>query len=248
MRKRVYGKAMKTGWGLTLIGIIGIVAGFKLAGSTGNTGFFALTALGLLLVISGLVTVGVYAAMEWGVSQAFHASSPLLRFTIAARDYAAFTAAEAAEIRGANKMSLVIALIFCGLVAVGGPFLVKDNGIIYTCAGAALALILLFFSWIITRYRINKLKTADREVILTPDGAYVGGQFNLWKPPVSFLSEAAYFDAGTYQTGPMAVIRITYSAVTRTIVTPYTIVIPVPAGMEEKAKAAVNALQGKVKK
>ncbi len=247
MAKKIYGTAIKTGCILALIGVIGTVVGFNLGGSTGNDVFFALMALGVLLLISGIATVGVYAAMERGLSRALKDSAPLLRFTISAQDYAAYAVAQAEEIRSTNKMSLVIALIFCGLMAVGGPFLVKEDGIIFTFVGIGLALFLVFVSWIATRYRIKKLKTADKEVILTLDSAYVGGQFHIWKLPVSFLSEAVYFGAGEYENSPQAVIRITYHAITRTIVTPYTVVIPVPAGMEEKARAAVEALQSGVK-
>lgn len=247
MAKKIYGTAMKTGWILILIGVVGTVAGFNLGGSTGNDGFFALMALGVLLLISGLATVGVYAAMERGLSRALNDSAPLLRFTIPAQDYAPYVAAQAEEIRSANKMSLVIALVFCGLMAVGGPFVVKENGIIYTFTGVGLGLFLIVTAWIITKYRINKLKNSDKEVILTSGSAYVGGQFHVWKLPASFLSEAVYFGAGQYEKSPLAVIRITYNAFTGTLVTPYTILIPVPAGMEEKAKAAVQILQGGVK-
>lgn len=247
MRKMVYGKALKTGGILTLIGLVGIIAGIRLGGSTGNDGFFAIAAFGALLVISGLVTIGVYAAMELGVSRAFKASAPLLRFTITAEDYAAYAVAQAEEIRSANKMSLVIALICCGLMAIGGPFLAKRDGIIYTFVGIGLALFLACVFWIATKYRINKLNTADKEVILTLDSAYVGGQFHIWKLPVSFLSEAVYFGAGEYENSPHAVIRIIYNAFTKTITTPYTILIPVPSGMEEKAKTAVQALKSRVK-
>ncbi|MBI4970840.1 MAG: hypothetical protein HZC17_03260 [Candidatus Omnitrophica bacterium] len=248
MSKKVYGKPIKTGWVLTLLGIVGIVAGIHFAGSTGNSGFFALMALGGLLVISGIVTVGVYAVMEMGVSRALKDSAPLLRFTIAAQDYAAYAAQQAQEIRSTNKISLIIALVFCGLVAVIGPFSVKHDGIIFAFVGVGLALILTFFAWSITAYRVNKLMKGDKEVVLTSGSAYVGGEFHVWKLPASFLSEVVYFGAGEYEESPTALIRITYNAFTRTIVTPYTVLIPVPQGMEEKAKAAVHILKGDVKK
>ncbi len=247
MANKAYGKAIKAGWILISIGVIGTVVGFNLGGSTGNDAFFALMALGVLLLISGMATVGVYAAMERGLSHALEDSAALLRFTIAAEDYTVYAARQAEEIRSASRTSLTIALIFCGLMAVGGPLLVKKEGIIYTFTGVGLALFLGFVSWIATKYRVGKLKNADKEVVLTSHGAYIGGQFHTWKLPLSFLSEAVYFGAGEYENNSHAVIRITYNAFTRTIVTPYTILIPVPAGMEEKAKAAVYALKNRVK-
>lgn len=236
-----------TGWVLTLIGIIAIAWGIRLGGITDNEGFFALAALGLLLVTSGLVILGIYIGLRRRMSRAFKDARPLLRYVITTRDHASYAAAEEAEIRSTNRSSLQIALVFCGLVAVIGPFLVKENGIIFTLIGVGLALILTLSYFIITGYRIKKLKNEDREVILTPYGVYVGGEFQTWNLPATFLSEVAYFDSGKYENSPLALIRISYIALSRTIVTPYTILIPVSADMEEKAKAAVKALQNSVK-
>lgn len=243
----MYSKAIRTGWIFTLLGAILIVAGINLGGSTGNTGFFALAALGALLIIIGLVTVGVYAGMRRGVSDILKDKNPLLRLTLTAQDYAEFAVAEGDEIKSTNKMSLVIALIFCGLVAIGGPIVVGEDGIILVFVGVGLALLLIISSSIITRYRIKKLKTADRLVILNTGGAYVWGEYHTWSIPTNFLSEAVYFSAGKYQGCSSAVIRITYSALTRTLITPYTILIPVTAEMEEKAKDAIQILKGCVK-
>lgn len=245
--KKVYGKAIMTGWILALIGVIGVILGINLAGSTGNDGFFALLALGIVLVISGIVTICVYAGMQRAVARAFSEAQPLLRFTISASDYAPYIAAQAEEIRSTNKGSLVIALIFCALMAIGGPVFVKESGIIYTFTGIGLGLFLMFVFWIATRYRVNKLRNCDKEVILTPGSAYVAGQFHVWNVPTTFLSEAVYFAAGEYEKSPFAVIRITYNAITRTITAPYTFLIPVPSGMEDKARAAVKSLQGRLK-
>ena len=68
---------------------------------------------------------------------------------------------------------------------------VREDGIILTFVGVGFALLLIISSRIITNYRIKKLKTADREVILTTGSAYVGGQFHIWSIPTTFLSEAA---------------------------------------------------------
>lgn len=104
--KKVYGKAMMAGWIMALVGITTVIAGISLGGSTGNTGFFALAMLGLVSAISGIVTLCVYASMRQRISRAFEESSPLLRFTISAQDYAPYVAAQAEEIRSANKTLL----------------------------------------------------------------------------------------------------------------------------------------------
>jgi len=246
MVQKVYGSALKTGWRLFFLGLIGTVAGVMLGGNTGNTGFFALAALGVLLVIAGLVTVGVYAAMERALAGALNDTAPLLRFTISAADYAEYAVAEGQEIQDANKLSLIIALVFCGLVAIVGPFIVEEGAIVVV-VGVGLAIFLWLAATLITKYRIHKLRSADREVVLTMGNAYVGGQFHFWNIPTNFLGEVSYFDAGAYENSSKPVIRITYSAVTRTVLTPYTFIIPIPAGLEEKAMEAAQALRSGIK-
>lgn len=237
---KVYRRPMRTGWTLLLIGIIGAYAGVKL-GSTANEGFFALAFLGVVLAIAGIATLGVYAAMERGVARALADAAPLLRYTIAAQDFAAYAGAEAAAIRATNKASFTIAIAFCVLMAVAGPFVSRD-GIIYTYTGVALAAFLALVWWAATRYRVRKLATANREVVLTTGSAWVGGQFHTWRLPASFLSEVTWFDAGKYEGNPHAIIRITYHALTRTIVTPYTFIVPVPSALEAQGRAAVETL------
>jgi len=247
LMKRIYGKPMAAGWILASLGIAAIFAGFKLAKTTGADGFFALVMLGGLFVISGITILGVYAAMEAGVSRALKDSAPLFEFTLTARDYSLHWDTQVEEIRSANKMSLIIALIFCGLLAIGGPFFVKENPSLFSFISIGLAFFLVSACWLATKYRVNKLKNSDKKVVLTAGGAYIGGQFHAWKTPASFLNEAVYFEAGQYEKNPLPLIRITYSAMTGTIMTPYTVLIPVPPGVEEKAKDAVRVLQGGVK-
>lgn len=241
--KNLYGKVIKTGWVIAVAGGVTSFAGIKIARSTGNDNFFALMVLGALLVITGIVMAAVYGAMEKSFSRAAGEGVPLLRFTLSGPDYFRFAGAQAEEIRQTNKMSLIIALVFCGLLAVAGPLFVKENGALFSLFSLGLGLFLIVACWLATAYRVNKLKNGDKEVILTPESAYVGDQFHFWRAPASSLREAVFLGAGEHRDNPRAVLRITYSAVTGTGTTPYTLLIPVPVGMEEKAKAAARTLQ-----
>ena len=227
---------------------MGGVGGFILEDQTKQMGYFALVAFGFLFVITGLVTVGVYAAMARGVRRALGDANPLLRFTMSASNYAMFTKAEADEIRAANKVSLIIALIFCGLVCIVGPFMVRHDGYLMAIIGAGLALFLVASAWVITKYRIHKLSHVGKDVVLTENGAFIGNQFHNWSTPGTFLSDARFFGAGAFEGCPAPVVRITYTALTGTIVTPYSFVIVVPSGMEGIAQSAVRVLQGNIRK
>jgi hypothetical protein len=245
MKKKVYGTPIRVGWILTLLGVMGGIGGFILEDQTKNMSFFALVAFGVFFVIFGLVTVAVYSAMERRVKRTFGDENPLLRFTMSAADYAMFTKAEADEIASANKGSLIIALFFCALVAVIGPFVVRHDGYLMVVIGIGLGIFLAVSAWIITKIRIRKLIHGDKAVVLTLDGAFIGSQFHTWAMPGSFLSDAAYFPAGEYEGCPTPVVKITYSALTGTIVTPYSFVIIVPPGMEANAQRAVKALRSR---
>jgi hypothetical protein len=241
--RRVYSKPIRVGWILTLIGVLGGITGIVLADRTKESGFFALLAFGVLLVITGLVTVGVYGAMERGVRRVFSDEAPLLKFSMSGADYAAFAKAEAEEIGSANKASLFIALFFCALVAVIGSFVMAHDGYLMFFIGAGLAFFLTGSAWVITKYRIHKLMRGDKEVVLTSKGAFVGSQFHTWSAPATFLSGASYFSPGEYEGCARALLRITYNALNGTLITPYTFVIVVPQRLEDQARAAAAVLQ-----
>jgi uncharacterized membrane protein len=247
MKRKFYGKAVRNGWIVAVIGILMIFAGFTLADIKGGMNYYALVMLGLFVVIVGVVIAVVYSGMEKSVKSAFNTQWPLLHFMASASDYQAFSAAEAEEIRSNNKISRNIGLFFCGLIAVGGPIFVRDTGYYFTIIAFGIAIFLIITQWIATGYYVNKLEKGDKEVILTTEGAYAGGQFHLWNIPLTSLDEVRYFNAGEYEGSDIALIRIVYSAITGTIVTPYTVIIPVPPAYEEQAVNAVRVLSASKK-
>lgn len=247
MRRKVYGKAVRNGWIAAVIGVLMIFAGFNFAELEKEMGYYSLVVFGMFIIIVGVVIVAVYSGMERSVKNITNSPSPLMNFMLSAKDYTAFSSAEADEIRVANRTSLYIALFFCVLIAVGGPLIVEDTGYYFTIIAFGIAVFLSAAQWIITRYRVGKLVKGAKEIILTVEGAYVGGEFHLWNVPLTFLSQVQYFNRGEYEGCELAVIRITYSAISGTIITPYTFIIPVPPKFEEQAAGAVQVLLSKVK-
>jgi hypothetical protein len=247
MQKKIYGKAMTTGWIFLLMGILGAVTGINVGGSSGNTAFFALAMFSVLFAILGTIILFVYGAMQRRFYEALRDAAPLLRYTINANDYSEYAIKQADEIRFANKASLIIVIICCGIIGIAGFFRGGERAIYFPIIAIILSLLLSFSAWVITNYRINKLKKADQEVILTTESAYVGGQFHVWNVPSIYLSEALYFGAGQYEGSRLPLIKIVYKALTRTGFTPQAVLVPVPEGMREKANIAVSALQGKIK-
>jgi hypothetical protein len=110
-----------------------------------------------------------------------------------------------------------------------------------------IAVFIIAAQWIITKYRVNKIEKADKEVILTLEGALVGDVFHVWRVLFSFLSNVKYFNHGDYKGCEIAIIRITYLSISGTIVAPYTFIIPVPSGYEYQAEKAAQRLRGIIK-
>jgi hypothetical protein len=242
MGKRFYGKPVRNGWILATIGIASIFAGWNIAENTKEMGYYALVMAGLFLALTGFVIIAVYSHMEKSIRKTFNSESPMLRFTAAEGDYQAFMEAQANEIRSINRTSRNIALFFCGLIAIAGPLFIRDDGYYFTFIAAGIAIFLMVSQWIVTEYRVKKLFRGDKEVILTEEGAYVCGQFHTWSGPFAFINNVEYFGAGEFEGCDKAMIRISYSTISGTIVTPCTFVIMIPSGMEGQAAIAAQKL------
>ena len=240
MSRKLYKKPKRVGWILFLLGLIGLVSSIMLFNLTNSTNFFALSMFSVLFIIAGLTTVGVYRAMESRANKSYESAAPLLRYFITAGEYSAYAEAEAKEIWAINKQTLMIQLVFCALVAIIGPIIVKESKIVPFLTGLGLAALLSVAFLLITAYRVRKLKTGEQEVVLTTNDAIVGNQFFSWTIPSTILTDVKYYNVGEYESSPLALIKITFMQIT----TPQVVLIPVPAVMEEKAKEAAEILRG----
>ncbi|HWQ88996.1 MAG TPA: hypothetical protein VN374_03375 [Desulfitobacteriaceae bacterium] len=243
MSKKFYSKPIRNGWIIGIIGTVSIFAGFIIAGITNDMGYYALMMAGVFLAITGLVIIAVYSKLERAVRKTFNTESPLLRFTAAEEDYQGFMEAQADEIRSINRTSRNIALFFCALIAIAGLLFIKEEGYYFTFIAAGIAVFLVVSQWLITGYRVKKLFKGDKEVILTEEGAYVCGQFHIWSRPIAFLDKVQYLRTGEYKGSSKTVIRISYSTISGTLVTPCTFVIMIPYEMEEQAEIATEKLK-----
>jgi hypothetical protein len=112
MARKLYGKAVRNGWIVVLLGALSVAAGFILADKSGNMGYYSLVMLGVLFIITGAVIAGAFSKLEHSVERIVNDASPLLHYTASVNEYGDFPEAEAGEIRQANKTSLYIALSF----------------------------------------------------------------------------------------------------------------------------------------
>lgn len=132
-------------------------------------------------------------------------------------------------------------LFFCLLVAVIGPFLVEeDDRPLIILIGVGLGIFLALIAFIITKFRVYKLKKGSKLVMLSKKGAYVLGTFHFWGAPASFSHS---IELEQKQNG--TVIEIEYSVLTMAGPNTTNFFVPVPENLIEEAKKAVEIMKSK---
>lgn len=233
---RIYTKPYITGAAFLLVGLAGLLWGLRI--SEKYMDGYALVLFSGLFMLTGAIIFVLYAKLERKYRKALEA--PLLYYTLGAGEYDRSAWLSAMEIKSSNRLMLFVMLFFCGLLAVFGLFLPED-GYIVTLIALGLGVFLALAQWIITAFRVKKLRRGNHLVVLAKGGAYTGGEFHSWQMPGTSLVSAEYKKepAGSPLAG---VIEIRYRVVTPPTARTVTCTVPVPAGREAEARAAVETV------
>ncbi len=219
---------------------IGMMAVGGVLGNS-NMDFFAMALFGLLFVITGIVTFAMYGAMDrrW---RRLMGGEPLLRYTLDNEKTQKAKEKNVRELRGQNKALLTVMLFFCVLFAVVLPFFVEEKLImVLICLG--LGAFLTLSAWLITAYRVRKLKRGGSEVILSRGGAYLNGEFHSWDMPGTSISSIGYQPPGRGK-GALGELRIEYAAEGGPVPQSQTIILLVPAELDARMPEVLRALEG----
>ena len=233
---RLYTKPFVTGAVLLVLGIFMFAYGIIMAGQTHNSDFYALVVFGTIFIISAIVTIFVYGALEVKFQKIIN-SNTLLDFCIDDYEYQKTAEISANEIKANNKITLFIMLFFCIALAIIGPFVAED-GYLISLISIGLAVFLTLAAIIATTYRVNKLKKGSKRVVLSKKGAYICGEFHYWDLAGSALLKAEYIRIGNEN----GYIKINYGAITIPAQSVYSFIVPIPKEMEQKAKDIVELL------
>lgn len=233
---RLYTKPFVTGAVLLVLGISMLAYGIIMAGQTHNSDFYALVVFGAIFIISAVVTIFVYGALEVKFQKIIN-SNTLLDFCIDDYGYKKTAEITANEVKANNKITLFIMLFFFGLLAIVGPF-VADDGYLISLISIGLAVFLTLSAIIATKYRVNKLIKGSKRVVLSKKGAYICGEFHCWDMAGSALLKAEYICNGNKN----GCIKINYGAITLPAQSVYSFIVPIPKEMEQRAKDIVKLL------
>lgn len=223
---------------MLVAGLILIILGFARSGDA-NMNNYALAAFGLLLVIAGIVTFAMYAAVEKRYKRLLK-EKPLLRYTLKVEAHQKQIQKNVDELKSKNKALLFVMLFFCVLFAVILPFFVEEKLVmIAICLG--LGAFLSIAAWIITSYRVRKLQRGGEEVILGRGGAYLEGSFHAWDMPETGITNLDYEPSN--MPGKMGKLKIEYTAQSIPAPLTETIVLLIPDEMADQMPGVILALE-----
>lgn len=221
-----------------LAGVILVAWGFIQSGDPDRNNY-ALAAFGLLFLIVAAVTFAMYGALEKRYRNLLQ-SGPLLRYSLAEEGKQAQREKNIAELRMRNRALLMVMLFFCVLFAIILPFFVEEKLLMAAiCLG--LGGFLTLAAWLITSYRVKKMRRGGDEVILGRGGILLNGSFHAWDMPGTGITDLAYEPPGG--NGKPGELRIEYAAELHPAPVTETVILHIPAELADRVPGVLQALE-----
>lgn len=237
MPKNLYTKPLIVAVVLFILGMSMLIGSLWLEVETGDTGYFGIATIGFMIGLSGVITWIVYGKVNRQFRKTL--STPLLRYELSAQATKDVIEKNVKELWSTNTAGLALIIFFCVLFGIFGFVFAEDWGLFATIC-LVLALFMTGAFWIITTYRVNKLRHGSHQVILSEKGVYVLGQYHSWGLKGSWISDLHYTPADQFGDGEL---RITYSVVTTAGPKDETVIILVPMEQDPKIPQIMEALK-----
>jgi hypothetical protein len=200
----------------------------------GFEGGFALAMLGLLMMLTGIITAIVFFRLARRYEQIVSDRGPLAHWTYTDAEWQAYTEAEHEE-DTRNRWTLV-AIISAFALFFGVLFALFDReaGVYVLLVMLGLIAIVSFTAFITSRQNYRRNVLHKGETIISSEGIILNGQLHAWNVIGSRLERVDYVEA------PVPVVEFEYSAVSRTGRDSYTVRVPVPSNEEKNARDTVR--------
>jgi|GEM_PF-536573 len=239
-----HGRAVVWTLGLALVGAVAMAMP-HIYGLWGADIGFAATLVGLLLVLTGVISSALFAGAVWALDRLLSGRDRLVRWTYPQADWMAFVGVEHERQRAAAGPAL--ALVGGLMVLVGGGFVLfaeDTEAALVTVAvlGGVFALIAgvaVLTPWLGAR----RLRRGPFEVQVGPRALYRGGQSHVWG---GLLGR---FEGARITTAPRPTLLVHYSmlqALGGRFITVYrrheTVPLPIPEGQQAEAHRVAQAL------
>lgn len=235
----LYKKPFITATVFFIFGLISMILGIYFSGSTGESDYFALLAFGVFFIIIAFDIFVVYGVMEMKFKSAIN-NQKLIDFTLNDDLFDDVAEKTGKEIKQNSKTLLTIMLLFC-IVFGGFSLFLGEDGVLLSGIFIGIGIFLTIAAFIITKYRVSKLKKGSKRVILSKYAAYVAGEFHIWNVPGSALIRVRYIPRDNDKV-KMGYIEIQYGAITVPGPSTYSFIVPIPSEFENKAAEVVGIL------
>jgi hypothetical protein len=210
----------------------------SLAEIDGMDGGFAMIAIGVFLLIVGIITVVVFARMGKIYKSMSNFESILANWHINQAEYAIFAAYDVNEnsknLRFTRWMVIIITFIvgiFCAILGMELDF------VIIFCLSLSVFIWLVSFLAILNQKR--KLHKSEADIILAKDGGIINGTLHPWSKMNNLLESSAIIEIAPN----LFVIEITYSFPNRGGRAETTARFPIPNGKLTEAQFILDEIR-----
>ena len=229
-------KTVMFGAFVTAFGII-MILGPSLIGISGFDGGFAISFIGIIVAILGVIIAAIYFQQANILNGILRGEGRLAHWTFEPEMWKEYTKKEyvegIAEKKGLFLVVSAFALFF------GVLFWILDNEAGFFVFLVMLGLIgLVGFTWQFSAwyYRKNN-ETGIREAYIARSGVYMNRRLYTWRS-----SSARLLSTRIENIRGLSVLKFNYTAFTFPAGQTYTVRVPIPVGQEETAKTIVHEL------
>ncbi len=220
----------------TLIGAAVTYAGFALD----KTDTFWMIPVGLVLAITFLICIFVFASQSRRLERMFKHEELLARWTFDMAQQQQKAEAEFKARKKSNRILILIVIAF--FVIIGGLFTAFGFDDLEDAAGFLLVMLgmmilICIAAWIAPIMSYRKMRNSQPEVYVGPYGAWVLGEYVQWKAPMTRPIQVV-FEPG--QAG--AQINVQYEIFQRYGYQQHDCRIPSPPGCENEAFSVANKI------
>ena len=237
MPKNIYSKPLIVAAVLFITGLSMLIGSIWLEIETGDTGYFGLATIGFMIAVSGVITWVIFGK----VNRQFRKTmmNPLLRYELSASATKDVVEKNVKELWSTNTASLVLIIFFCIVFGLMG-LLFGEDGALFAMICIGIAIVMSAAFWIITTYRVRKLRHGSHEVVIAQQGVYVLGQYHSWGLKGSWISDVHHTPADSFGDGEL---RITYSVLTTAGPKDETVIVMVPIEHDPKIPDVLEVLK-----
>jgi len=224
-------------WGIvTALAIFAIFAP-NIFGMDGFRGGFAISALSLIVAVTGIIVTVIYARRARLLNRILDNEDLLAHWTYSQEEWNQYAEKEFQTEKKEKRMLFYMALFF-GILFFAFD---REGGLWVLISMLGLIALIAFVAWFAAWYNYRQNKKYLGEAYITRDAVYLNRQLHTWRGLGARLESVVLAEKGSRQ-----IVAFTYSAPSRMGRQEYTVRVPVPQGQEKAAEKLAEKLNADI--